>query len=157
MTTPLLLLDTAEQALGFAALVLSVAGGAVGLVVAIRRQGRMLAAMYDAVMGQEEAKDRSGTIFRESQPGLAAMQRLMGSQVEGVDRKVDALVQLPQRVSALEARTEDHARILTDHAQQIETLAASTVERVITRAESVQHLSMLDRAQGKPATDDPQP
>ena len=149
--TPLLLPDTAEHALGFTALVLSVTGGAVGLVVAIRRQGRMLAAMYDAVMGQEEAKDRSGTIFRESQPGLAAMQRLMGSQVEGVDRKVDALVQLPQRVSALESRIDDHATRIT-------TLETGAVERIVTRAESMQHLHTEERAlDSQPPTDDPKP
>lgn len=90
--TPLLLLDTAEQAFGFAAVVIAVIGGTTSFVVALRRQGKMLAAMYDAVMGQEEVRDRSGAAIRESQPGLAAMQRLMGSQVEGVDRKVDALV-----------------------------------------------------------------
>lgn len=153
--TPLLLLDTAEQAFGFAAVVIAVIGGTTSFVVALRRQGKMLAAMYDAVMGQEEVRDRSGAAIRESQPGLAAGMNLMGGKVESVDRKVDALVQLPQRVSTLEARTDDHARILTDHASQIATLTTGAVERVITRAESVQHLAMLDRAT-PPPTDDPQ-
>ncbi len=161
--TPLLLLDSAEQALGFAALIIAVVSGMVAGVVALRRQGRMLSAMYDAVMGQEEAKDRSGTVFREAQPGLAA-------GLKAVDGKVDALVVLPRRVSALEtdvaavSRTQaehariltEHARVLTDHSSQIETLTAGAVERLVTRVESVQHLSMLDRAATSP-TDDPQP
>ena len=149
--TPLLLLDTAEQAFGFAAVVIAVIGGTTSFVVALRRQGKMLAAMYDAVMGQEEVRDRSGAAIRESQPGLAAMQRLMGSQVEGVDRKVDALVQLPQRVSALESRIDDHAT-------RIITLETGAVERIVTRAESMQHLHTVERAlDSQPPTDEKKP
>lgn len=142
--TPLLLLDSAEQALGFAALIIAVVSGMVAGVVALRRQGRMLSAMYEAVMGQEEAKDRSGTVFREAQPGLAA-------GLKAVDGKVDALLVLPQRVSVLEtdvaavSRTQadhariltEHARVLTDHSSQLHRTRRQRLERLVTRAESM--------------------
>ena len=166
--TPLLLLDSAEQALGFAALIIAVVSGMVAGVVAIRRQGRKLGDMYDAIMGKEEARDASGTVFRNAQPGLAAQVKDIRDEQLAAAAHVRAVADHAVRLGALEAdaaataRTQaehariltEHARVLTDHAQQIETLAASTVERVITRAESVQHLAMLDRAQGQPPPDD---
>ena len=43
-----------------------------GLIAWMRRQGHMLGALSDAILGQEEVKDRSGAPIRDPQPGLAA-------------------------------------------------------------------------------------
>ena len=161
--TPLLLLDSADRAAG---VVLAV-GGAValvaGLIAWMRRQGRMLGALSDAILGQEEVKDRSGAPIRDPQPGLAAQVKDIRDEQIAAAAHVRAIADHAVRISATEGGLSDairtlteHARILTDHAQQIETLTAGAVERIVTRAESVQHLAMLDRAT-PPATDDPQP
>ena len=161
--TLLLLLDTADRAASVALAVGGVVALVAGLIAWMRRQGHMLGALSDAILGQEEVKDRSGAPIRDPQPGLAAQVKDIRDEQIAAAAHVRAIADHAVRIAATEGGLSDavrtlteHARILTDHAQQIETLAASTVERVITRAESVQHLAMLDRAT-PPPTDDPQP
>lgn len=114
----------------------------VGLIVGLRRQARTLAAMADALLGHEEARDRSGAIFQEAQPGLAA-------RVTSMDSKLDRLIELEldRRVATLE---ETQASLTG----RISVLEDARVERVVTQAESAAHWRAVE-AVHKAETDPP--
>lgn len=97
------MLDSAERILALTAAVLGVLATAIGLWVGLRRQARALASLVDAVLGHEEARDRSGAVFQPAQPGLAA-------RLAAMDAKVDRLINLDRRVTDLE---HGHAGLAT--------------------------------------------
>ena len=113
---------TTTAILALIAAVLGIIATGAGLWASLRRQARSLAAVVDAVLGHEESRDRSGAVFQQAQPGLAA-------RMASMDGKIDRLINLDRRVTDLE---HGHAGLVT----RIGALEDSRVERVVTQAES---------------------
>lgn len=125
------MLDSATRVLALVATIVAVIAGGTALWMALRRQARTIAAMADALLGHEEARDRSGAVFQEAQPGLAA-------RMASVDGKLDRILrlELDRRVVALE---EGHAALTEGQAAltgRVKVLEDAAVERVVTKAES---------------------
>lgn len=122
--------------LALIAAVLGIIATGAGLWASLRRQARSLAAVVDAVLGHEEARDRSGAVFQPAQPGLAA-------RLSSVDAKLDRLINLDRRVADLE---EGHANLTG----RISVLEDSRVERALTQAESAAAWQAIGAAQTQP-------
>lgn len=126
-------MDSPERILALTAAVLGVLATAIGLWVGLRRQARALASLVDAVLGHEEARDRSGAVFQPAQPGLAA-------RLAAVDAKVDQIIALDRRVTNLE---DSHANL----AGRVSVLEDSRVEGALARVESTKAYRAIAAAQ----------
>lgn len=138
------MLDSATSVIAFVGLAVGAAISLGALYATLRRQARTMAAMADALLGHEEARDRSGTVFQEAQPGLAA-------RMKGMDEKLDTIIklELDSRVSTLE---EGQANLVG----RVSVLEDARVERVVTQAESAAHWRAVEAAH-KDATADQSP
>ena len=137
------MLDSPERILGLAAVVLGIVATGTGLWLGLRKQARALASLVDAVLGHEEARDRSGAVYQPAQPGLAA-------RLAAMDAKVDRLIALDRRVTNLE---DSHANL----AGRVSVLEDSRVERVVTQAESTAVWRAVEAANTRRDPDDAPP
>ena len=128
------MLDSTAAVIGLVAVIVGVIAGGGALFATLRRQARTMAAMADALLGHEEARDRSGTVFQEAQPGLAA-------RMKGMDEKLDTIIklELDSRVTTLE---EAQANLTG----RVSVLEDARVERVVTQAESAAHWRAVEAA-----------
>lgn len=125
-------LNSLSQSLDLILALAALAGVVVGIFGALRRQARQIGDMADALLGQQEVRDRSGAVVRDPQPGLAA-------QVKEMRDGLSVITQHELRISSLENTAVDHERRLV-------TQESASLERTVTRAEALQHLATVDAA-----------
>lgn len=79
-------------------------GAIIGFVRWLRPKLQQMEAVGEAILGRPEARDRSGKVFQEPQPGAAA-------RLKAIE---ESLSNLPQRVGQLENRVDAHEVLLAE-------------------------------------------
>lgn len=125
--------------------IVAIAGFALGTWLRLG-PGKQVSAMADALLGEQEVKDRSGKVVREARPGLVHLQREDSARLSKVEEAVvefrhviGIYTEVIGRLTQVEA---DVAILKDDRVKDIVTAA----ERAATAAVSTEMLRLADRA-----------